>query len=194
LRPSKLTAVLEGKPTDHLNSGRIRQHDKGHPNLKGASLMSTIQQRQTALRSMYAGLALTVVGTIAPYIDHATTNVLAAHLGHGYPTYTQAHIDSAVTTSLVILSVTGALGVASWTWTIWATKSRKKWARATATSMFAIGTAVALTGLLAKDTSGDTSLAALLAWIGILPCTAGLVAVTTLWHRASRSRQCRRGS
>ena len=44
---------------------------------------------------------------------------------------------------------------------------------------------VALTDLLIKDTSGDTGLAPMLGWIGILPCSAGLVAVALLWKRSS---------
>jgi hypothetical protein len=78
---------------------------------------------------MYAGLALTVVATIAPYVDRATGHVLADHIRAGYPTYSQERIDSAVTTYLVILTVVGVLGVVSWVWTTWAVKSGKRWAR-----------------------------------------------------------------
>jgi hypothetical protein len=84
----------------------------------------------------------------------------------------------------VILSVVGALGIASWTWTIWAVRAGKGWARWVATAMFVVGASVALTGLLVKDTSGDTGLAPLLGWIGMLPCLAGLGAVTALWRRS----------
>ena len=38
---------------------------------------------------MYAGVALTVVAMIVPYIDHATANVLADHIRDGYPTYSR---------------------------------------------------------------------------------------------------------
>jgi len=131
---------------------------------------------------MYAGLVLTVVATIAPYVDRATGGVLADHIENGYPTYTQDRIDSAVTLWVLILSVVGALGVLSWIWTIWAVRTEKEWARWAATTMFALGTSLALTALLIKDTSGDTGLAPLLGWIGMLPCLAGLVAVALLWR------------
>jgi hypothetical protein len=133
---------------------------------------------------MYAGLALTVVTLIVPYIDHATANVLANHIRAGYPTDSQARIDTAVTTYLVYLSIIGALGVICWFWTIRALTARKRWARSTATAMFALGTGIALFDLLVKDTSGDTGLPPLLGWIGMLPCLAGLVAVTLLWRRS----------
>jgi hypothetical protein len=121
---------------------------------------------------MYIGLALTIVATIAPYVDRATDTVLADHIRDGYPTYTQEQIDAAVTSWLVILSVIGALGITSWCWTIWAMQARKSWAKWAASAMFVLGTSVALSELRVKDTSGDAGLAPLLGWIGMLPCVA----------------------
>ncbi len=141
-------------------------------------------QHRATLRAMYAGLALTVVATVAPYIDRATTSALAHHIRDGYPTYTQARVDSAVSEWLVILTVIGVVGVVSWIWTIWAVKTGKKWARWAVTTTFPLATSIALTALLVKDTSGDTGSPPLLGWIGMMPCVAGLAAVTTLWrHR-----------
>lgn len=60
---------------------------------------------------MYAGLALTALATIAPYVDHSTTHPPADHIRAGCPTHPQARVDSAATTYLVVLSVIGALGV-----------------------------------------------------------------------------------
>ena len=144
----------------------------------------SVKHEQSAIVAMYAGLALTVVALIVPYIDHATANVLADHIRAGYPTYTQARIDTAVTTYLVYVSIIGALGVISWLWTIRAVNAGKRWARGAATAMFALGTGIALFDLLVKDTSGDTGLPPLLGWIGMLPCLAGLLAVTLLWMRS----------
>ena len=113
---------------------------------------------RSAIRAMYAGIGLTIVALIVPYIDHATANVLADHIRDGYPTYSQARIASAVTTYLVYLSVVGALGTISWLSTIWAVKAGKRWAHAAATALFVLGTSIALTDLLIRDTSGDTGL------------------------------------
>ena len=102
----------------------------------------------------------------------------------GYPTYSPARIDTAVTTYLVYVSIIGALGVISWLWTIRIVNAGKRWARGAATAMFALATGIALFDLLVKDTSGDTGLPPLLGWIGMLPCLAGLLAVTLLWRRS----------
>ena len=146
--------------------------------------MTAGHHERSAIGAMYAGLALTVAAMLVPYVDHATGNMLASHIRAGYPTYTQARIDSAVTTYLVYLSVVGALGIICWLWAIWAVKAGKRWARGAATAMFALGTGIALIDLLVKDTSGDTGLPPLLGWAGMLPCLAGLLVVTLLWRRS----------
>jgi hypothetical protein len=143
-----------------------------------------VKRERSAIVAMSAGVALTVVTMIVPYVDHATANVLADHIRAGYPTYSQARIDTAVTSYLVYVSVVGALGLICWIWTIRAVSARKRWARGAATAMFALGTGIALFDLLVKDTSGDTGLPPLLGWIGMLPCLAGLLAVTLLWMRS----------
>lgn len=146
--------------------------------------MTTAHHERPAIGAMYTGLGLTVVAMIVPYVDHATANVLADHIRVGYPAYAQARIDSAVTTYLVYLSVVGALGIICWLGTIRALKAGKRWARGAATVMFALGTGIALIDLLVRDTSGDTGLPPLLGWAGMLPCLAGLLAVTLLWRRS----------
>jgi len=155
---------------------------------------TTTKRHQPALRAMYAGLVLTVVATIAPYVDRAIGNVLADHIKDGYPTYSHEQIDAAVTLWMVILSVVGALGIVSWIWTIWAVRARKAWARWAVAAVFVLGTSVALTALLIKDTSGDTGLAPLLGWSGMLPCLAGLGAVLLLWRPSRPSSRTKRTS
>lgn len=140
-------------------------------------------QRRRAVRAMFVGLVLTVGATIAPFVDRATSNMLAAHIENGYPSYSQARIETAVDAWLVILAVVGALGVAGWLWTIRAVRTGKRWARPVATTMFLLGASVALTALLVKDTSGDTALPPLLGWLGMLPLGAGIACVAALWRR-----------
>ena len=147
--------------------------------------MTTTHRERSTIGALYAGLALSVASTVVPYVDHATANVLADHIRAGYPAYTQPRIDSAVTTYLVYLSVLGVLGITGWLGTIWAVKAGKRWARGAATAMFVLGTGIAVFDLLIKDTSGDTGLPPLLGWLGMLPCLAGLLAVTLLWSRKS---------
>jgi hypothetical protein len=145
-------------------------------------LSMTTTQQQPALRWMSAGLALTIAATVAPYVDRATGNVLADHIRDGYPAYTSARIDAAVILWLAILTAIGVLGIVGWVTTIWATRAGKGGARLAATTMFTLGTLVALTALLVKDTSGDTGLAPLLGWIGVLPSLPGAGAVAMLWR------------
>ena len=145
--------------------------------------MTAAHQERSAIGAMYAGLGLTIAAMTVLYVDHATANVLAGHIRAGYPGYTRARIDSAVTIYLVYLSVVGALGIICWLWTIWAVKAGKRRARGAATAMFVLGTGIALIDLLVKDTSGETGLPPLLGWAGLVPCLAGLLAVTLLWRR-----------
>lgn len=95
-----------------------------------------------------------------------------------------ARVDSAANIYLVILSVIGALGVSGWLWTVRSVKTGKRPTRAVVTTLFVLGTSVELTGLLIKDTSGDTGLPHLLGWVGLAPCLPELLAVVLLWRRA----------
>ncbi|MEY9210828.1 EmrB/QacA subfamily drug resistance transporter [Thermobifida halotolerans] len=136
-----------------------------------------------ALAAMYLGLTLTVAAVAALYIDQATANILAAHIRSGYPSYSQAAIDTAATTYIVYLTVLGVLGVLGWLVTIWAAGTGKRWVRWAASALFVTATSIALFNLLVRDTSGDTGLPPLLGWAGVLPCLAGLAAVLLLWRK-----------
>jgi hypothetical protein len=133
-----------------------------------------------ALAALWAGLVLTVLAAVFPFADRATTHLLAGHIRAGYPAYTEAQVDSAVTTYLILLGVVGALGVLAWLGTILAVKAGKGWARAGATAGLVLGTGVGLTGLLIQDTAGGTGLPPALGWAGMLPCLAGVLAVAWL--------------
>jgi len=153
------------------------------PTARNADHRQRNPMARSVIAALYAGLAMTVIAMIVPYIDRATSNTLADHIRAGYPTYTQARIDTASTIYLVYLSVIGVLGVVGWLWTVRSVKTGRRWVRAAATAIFALGTSVALIDLLIRDTSGDTGLSPLLGWVGILPCLPGLLAVTLLWRR-----------
>jgi hypothetical protein len=144
----------------------------------------TTQQGRAATAAKYTGLALTGLATMVPLVDHATANVLADHIRAGYPSYSAARIDSAATTYLIYLSALGAIGIGSWVWSIRAVKAKRRWARETVTAIFVLATAIALFGLMIKDTSGDTGLPPLLGGVGLLPCVAGLLAVSLLWRKS----------
>ncbi len=136
-----------------------------------------------ALAAMWLGLALTVLATGYPFLDNATTHVLADHIRAGYPTYSTAEIDEAVGLYLMILSIVGGLGLVTWLVTIRAARSGKSWTRWLALAALLAAACIAITGLTMRDTSGDVGLAPLLAWLQVLPCVAGAAAVVLLWRR-----------
>lgn len=136
-----------------------------------------------ALLAAYAGLALTIAAIFVLYIDHATGNVLAAHIRHGYPDYSRSRINTAAMIYLVYLSILGGLGILAWLSTIWTIARGQRVARWLGTGLFVIGTSIALVNLLIRDTSGETGLPALIGWVGLLPSVARLVVVIMLWRR-----------
>jgi hypothetical protein len=148
---------------------------------------STSRKPDPGVLAMYAGLVLSVVATIVPYVDRATSQTLTAHVRAGYPSYSPERVDSTVTVWLAILSVVGLLGIASWVATIWAVRARRRMARWAATAMFALGTTVGLALLLSKEPTGQLALPPLLGWVALLPCLAGAVAVIQLWRRSSHA-------
>ena len=133
-----------------------------------------------AVAALYLGLLLTALATGAPWVDHATTDVLAHHVRAGYPGYSEGQVESAVATWLAILTVVGVLGTAGWLGSIWAVRVGKPWARWLAMALLLAGTAVAVAALMTRDTSGDVGLAPQLGLVGLLPSLAGAVAVARL--------------
>jgi hypothetical protein len=115
---------------------------------------------------MYIGLVMTVLATVVPYVDRVTANTLADHIRASYPRYTRGRIDTAATGYLVCLSVVGVSGVVGWLWSVRAVRAGKRWARLAATTLFALGTSIALIGLFIKDVRRGRSAA--LAWCGRL--------------------------
>lgn len=137
-----------------------------------------------ALTAMGVGLALTLLALAAPFVDRATSGLLASHIRDGYPGYSAAEVDTAVTFYLVALSVVGGLGVVGWLSSFAvARRGRIRAAQILSTVLWLGATATALFALTVTDTSGDTGLPALLGWAGVVPCVAGLVAVVALWRR-----------
>ena len=133
---------------------------------------------------MYAGVALTVVAIIVPYIDHAAANVLADHIRAGYPAYTQARIDTAVTTYLVYLSIIGALGVICWLWTIRPSTPGSGGPAGPRPRCSCSEQAPPCSVSSSKTRPATPACHHLLGWIGMLPCLAGFLAVTLLWMRS----------
>ena len=72
------------------------------------------------MAAMWAGLLLTVVATLAPYVDRVSGHVLADHIRDGYPRYGPERVGHAVTAWLVLLTAAGVLGILGWAGSMWA--------------------------------------------------------------------------
>jgi hypothetical protein len=129
---------------------------------------------------MYAGLALTVVAMVIPIVDQASTDSLSRHLQDVYAGYS---VDPPATSAVVAYLLTiGGLGVATWLWMAWAVRRRKRWVRPAATALLVLASGLALLDLTVQE-YGRTILPTQVGLLGLLPCLAGLAAVTLLWRR-----------
>lgn len=52
-------------------------------------IASTTPGNRTAIAATYGGLALTALAIVVLFADHVSSNGLAAHIWHGYPSYTR---------------------------------------------------------------------------------------------------------
>ncbi|MCP2265705.1 hypothetical protein ACFQHV_04070 [Promicromonospora thailandica] len=140
-------------------------------------------RHRAALGALVAGLVLTVLATVYPYVDRATTGLLARHVAASYPAYGGAEVDAAVTAYLAILTTVGVLGVATWLVVAGAARAGKRWAPWAAALALAGAVCWSVAALTVTDTSGDVGLAPALGWLQALPCVAGAVTVVLLWRR-----------
>lgn len=143
---------------------------------------TTRQPQRAALPALWAGLVMSVLTVLAVHVDRSTVDVLGGHIQAGYPSYSAAEVDAAAGLWVTYLTVLGGLAVISWSVTIAAVRTGRRWARGAATLVFLAAGAIAITNLLIKDTSGEVGLAPLHGWLGVLPCVAGLTAVILLWR------------
>lgn len=149
----------------------MTEHDPG----------ANVTRRPTPQLAMTsAGLLLTLAGLAVLYVDRLNGNVLAAHIQDGYPEYSRSRVQDAATTYLVYLSAVGLIGVVGWVVTLRLVVRQRRSAPWVAAGLFVLGTGIALFDLMVRDTSGDTGLAPLLGWVGLLPSLAGLALVVML--------------
>jgi hypothetical protein len=139
-----------------------------------------------ATAAMLLGLGLTVATVVVVHVDRANANVLADHIRAGYPGYDQDRIETAAATYLVYLSVLGVLGAIGWVVGLWARRTRPALAPWLVSGLFVLGTGVAMFNLTVRDTSGETGLAPMIGWVGMLPSLAGVAAVVLVWRERHR--------
>lgn len=114
---------------------------------------------------------------IALVIDQASILSISDHVEALYGPF-GLHPDPNVLFG--ILYVTGAVGIVLWLATIWGVSRQNRGARVMAGIILVIATSLAVFVLLVSE-HGTRIFPTLWGLAGLLPCMAGLVAVTSLW-------------
>lgn len=130
-----------------------------------------------------AGLALTVVATVAPLIDLATVDVIGDHVRAAYPDWPTSEVAKDRTAISAYLVAVGVLGIVGWVWTLAWVSRGKRAARWIGTTFFALGAVMALTNVSIGGEGYSTIVPLLHGLLGLLPALAGLAAVVGLWRR-----------
>ena len=136
--------------------------------------------------AMAAGLVLNVIATVAPVVDMVTIDTISDHVRGAYPAWGPASVAADRNAMVIYLVITGVLGVVTWFWVIRAVMARKRWARAAATSAFAVGALLALMNLTLGGGQYNVILPTGYGVLTLLPSLAGLVAVILLWRPGHR--------
>jgi hypothetical protein len=133
----------------------------------------------TAVRLMYAGAALAVIGLILDLttISSVKTAVRNANRTASHPL--TAHQINTVVTAFIVLEVIIALvGVGLWLWMAWACKRGRNWARIVSSVLFALNTVFVLISVSRLHVSLGL-VPSLLVWL------VGLGAIIFLWQKPS---------
>ncbi|WP_433354626.1 hypothetical protein ACQP25_13410 [Microtetraspora malaysiensis] len=141
---------------------------------------------------MYAGLALTVIAAVAPFIDVATVDSITDHVRGAYPDWPADLVAGDRNAIIVYLSVVTLLGVVGWLWTIWAVAKRKRWSRVATTVMFVLGACHALSCLAFSGGQYANVVPYPYGALASLPVLAGLGVVIALWLRGPTTGATRR--
>ncbi|MEU6859627.1 hypothetical protein AB0B28_12240 [Glycomyces sp. NPDC046736] len=133
--------------------------------------------------ALWAGLALSLIGGVAPLIDMATVDSLSAHVRQAYPQWPADLVGKDRDAIAYSLAAVGGLGAAVWAVSLWAVAKGRRWTRGLVTSAFAVGTLVALTCASLSGDQYDQVLPPVYSALVLLPSLAGLAAVVLVWRR-----------
>ena len=133
----------------------------------------------TAVRLMYAGAVLAVIGLILDLttVGSVRTALRNANNNAAHPLTTH-QINTIVTAFIVLEVVIALIGVGLWLWMAWACKRGRNWARIVSSVLFGLNTLFVL-----------LSLSRLHASLGLVPSLLvwliGLGAIIFLWQKPS---------
>ena len=133
-----------------------------------------------AVQALKAAAALAVLGSGAIIADQATGGGLAQRLRQAYPERSADQIGMAESSILTYLFTLTVLGVALFAAMAWAGRRGRRWVRGAGAAAVVLGSVLA-----AYNFSQPHPLVMTIA--GLLPCAAGLTAVSLLWTRESSS-------
>jgi hypothetical protein len=138
---------------------------------------------RTAVRLMWAGAALALIGVIISLafsskiksaIMKAAVKANATRRSNGKPVLTASQIHTLATVTVAIVVIVGIIGVLLWAWMAWANNKGSSWARIVATVLFGLNT---ISLLLQIGRAGVTIIFVALGWL------IGLAAVILLWRK-----------
>jgi hypothetical protein len=156
------------------------------PPSEGAPVNTVLEKqasptRRRLLTALYIGLALSVIGAVAPLVDIATVDTIGDHVRDAYPDWSAGDVGKDRDAIAYSLAGLGALGAVAWIIAI--AGAGKRWARWYITAVFVLGTITALSvgfmGGEAYTTIAPPAYGALVS----LPCLAGLAAAIFVWRR-----------
>lgn len=144
---------------------------------------ATSTSRKKAILSILVGFALTLGSVFYIAIDAMTTNRLTDHVRAAYPTWPQSDINADKIAIASYMVGFGVLAMVAWLWSAWAANKEKPWARVAITTVFIVGTSLALMNATLSGGAYDQIVPTIYGVAGLIPSIAGLVTVILLWKR-----------
>lgn len=139
--------------------------------------------KQKIILATLAGFVLTLGSVLYIAIDAMTTNRLTDHVRAAYPLWSQSDINADKVAIASYMVGFGILGMTAWLWSAWVLKREKPWARMAVTTLFIVGTGLALMNATLAGGAYDQIVPTPYGVAGLLPSIAGLVTVILLWRR-----------
>ena len=115
-----------------------------HPGMPGPVDVPQPPSIVTAVRLMWVGAALTIVGLLVGFL---TVDTVREQIEDDNPSFTADEVDTAVAAGLGFSVVIGLVAVGLWLWMAWANGKGKSWARIVASVLGGLNIAFSLLGL-----------------------------------------------
>jgi hypothetical protein len=131
----------------------------------------------TAVRLMYAGAVIEVVGVIIALVSRGSlkSSILSRH-----PAYTAAQLHTAESARTIPLIVGAVIAVGLWIWMAWANGRGRSWARIVSAVFFGISTLdLIVAAVLVRGAVASTI-------VGVVIWLIGLAVIILIFNKESR--------